>query len=140
MTRGSSIPLFCIAMEYVSLKLEDNFSQSTLKPISTTQPCISHLLYADDVMFFLKASVQNDEEMQKFFGAFEITTGLQVNQVKSKVYFSRQCINKQLILQIPAMTESMLPVKYLGVPLSLDYINAAQCQPPLQQLTTKLDS
>lgn len=43
-------------------------------------------------------------------------------------------------MQALVMTKVSLPVKYLGVPLSLDYINAAQCLLLLQIITIKLES
>lgn len=62
--------------------------QGYLKPIYSIQPCVSHLLYADDVMFLLEATVQNVKECTRIFDDLktEIYYGLQLNKVKSKVY------------------------------------------------------
>lgn len=54
--------LFYVAVEYLSLKLEDSVTEGVLKTISMNQPYVSHLLYVDDVMFFLEATVQNAHE------------------------------------------------------------------------------
>lgn len=53
--------LFCIVMEFLSLRMEDSVSQGRLKPISKVLPIVSHLLYEDDVMFFLEAIVDKPQ-------------------------------------------------------------------------------
>lgn len=53
-TRRSPISLsLCFAIEYFYLIIEEDDDKGRLKPISTIQPTITHLLYADDVMIFL---------------------------------------------------------------------------------------
>lgn len=59
--------------------------------------------------------------------------------MKSKVHISRSVPNKQGTLQAFGMLEENLPIKYLGVPLSSDYVNASQCVTLMQRMTTKLE-
>lgn len=45
--------LFCIAMEFFALLMEEGVADQKLEPINKFEPNISHLLYTDDVMIFL---------------------------------------------------------------------------------------
>lgn len=115
--------LFCIAMEYLSLKLEDSASHGKLKPVSKLQPIMSHLLYADAVLFFLEATLDNATELELTLEDLKNNASLQINELKSKVYFSSHILDKNIILLKLGMMEGQLPVKFLGVPLSFDFVN-----------------
>lgn len=51
--------LFCIAVEYFTLLMEEGVVSNHLQPINKLQPTISHLLYADDAMIFLAVIREN---------------------------------------------------------------------------------
>lgn len=57
--------LLYVAMEFFSLFMED--ASQLIQPISSIQPIISHLLYADDVMIFLSATTSNVITMNTIF-------------------------------------------------------------------------
>lgn len=46
-------------MEFFSLLMEEGFYDGHLQPISHIHPVSTHLLYVDDVMIFLSASITN---------------------------------------------------------------------------------
>lgn len=87
-------------------------------------------------MIFLSASIPNASAMGNIFNQLESTTGPQINHMKSKVYFSKDVINKAILLQI-CMNEDSLPVKYLGVPSSTDYIHASNYSPLMAKVYDK---
>lgn len=82
-------------------------------------------------MFFLEASVNNARAIKYILEELETITGLYINQLKLKVFSSKQVSQ---ILQILQMGEGNLPDRYVGVPLSFDYVNAAQYTPLMEKL------
>lgn len=58
--------------------------------IATGAPCISHLLFADDTMFFCKANTQNAQTLNKILAAYESVSGQLINTQKSAVSFSKR--------------------------------------------------
>lgn len=52
---------------------------------------------------------------------------LSVNSNKSKIYFSKEVYHKEDILKLMNFKEGNLPVKYLGLPLSINQINERDC-------------
>jgi len=48
-------------------------------------------------------------------------TGLTINKLKSKVFFSKECRNKDKIVSILGVSVGSLPIKYLGLPLPSVY-------------------
>lgn len=119
--------------------MEDAVLTQRLHPISMVQPVISHLLYADDVMIFVTASVPNAVVMVQIFQQLQHTVSLKLNQVKPKIYFSRFATQKGQILQILGMEEDFLPIKYLGVPLSTDYVHANDCASLLNKVCKQIE-
>lgn len=65
----------------------------------------SHLLFADDVIIFMKPKITVVVEMQQFLHEFAAVTGLQCNSLAEQV------------IDILQMDKGILPMKYLGVPL-----------------------
>lgn len=67
--------------------MEDDITQERTKPIFKVRSIVSHLLYADDVMIFLEANLDNSAgtKTKQVFDELANTTGLQINLLKSKV-------------------------------------------------------
>lgn len=131
--------LFYVAKEFFSLQMKDAFTFNYIQSISQVRPIISYLLYADDVMISLSATSSNANAMGNIFNQLASIVGLQINDMKSKVYFSKDVTNKTQLLNILGMSEDTLPVKYLVVPLSIDYIHAVDCVPLAAKVFDKFE-
>ena len=57
--------------------------------ISRHAPSISHLLYADDLVFFFKATPEACEHIKSISHVFGQASGLVMNKSRSSVWFSR---------------------------------------------------
>ncbi|XP_074313486.1 uncharacterized protein LOC141648659 [Silene latifolia] len=57
--------------------------------VSSSAPVISHLLFADDSIFFIKASEEEATEVSNILGRYELASGQKVNLDKTTVSFSR---------------------------------------------------
>ena len=84
-----------------------------------TRSYVSHLLYADDMQVFLRANSKSVIEMNNLLQTLASYTGLNINKAKSKLLFSKGSKNKEHMISLIGIPEGTLPVKYLGIPLSV---------------------
>lgn len=80
--------LFILAAEGLSLLTKRACDENLLKPalIGDLKVPISHLQYADDVVFLCSKDKENLKIIQRTLRLFEIISGLKVNFGKSKLY------------------------------------------------------
>lgn len=55
---------------------------------------INHLIYADDILLFLKDDIASISEFWDIFKRFEASSGLSINPAKSEITFSPNCTNR----------------------------------------------
>jgi len=81
-------------------------------------PRISHLLFADDSIFFCKASAPQAVAVKEVLGLYERASGQTVNVQKSNVVFAKgvPTSRREEILIILDMREVLSHEKYLGLP------------------------
>ncbi|KAL0295233.1 UNVERIFIED_CONTAM: hypothetical protein Sangu_3203000 [Sesamum angustifolium] len=71
---------------------------------------------------------------------FAVLSGLNVNPAKSQIILSRAAQqDKQQLLDLLGFQEGVLPVKYLGVPLTSSRLTIADCRPLLSNLESRLE-
>ncbi|XP_074298077.1 uncharacterized protein LOC141628890 [Silene latifolia] len=112
--------LFTITMEYLTRVLSH---VTSILPFRYHPLCghlkLSHMMFADDLLMFSK------------------TTGLQMNSMKSNIYFNgvHQSVRAD-ILQVSGFTEGTLPFKYLGVPITSGRLSVNHCSVLIDFATT----
>lgn len=81
-------------------------------------PSLPHLLFPDDSLFFLKASVKNCQVMTQIITSYCSYSGQMVNLDKSSLFFSANTpLDLQLIIsEVLGIRVSSDPGKYLGLP------------------------
>jgi len=81
-------------------------------------PPVSHLLFADDSIFFCKASVPQAVAVKEVLGLYERASGQTVNVQKSNVVFAKgvPTTRREEILITLDMREVLSHEKYLGLP------------------------
>lgn len=81
-------------------------------------PLLSHLLFVDDSLFFLQASVGNCQCLMKILNDYCSASGQRVNFAKSSLFFSANTPLElqMLISNIFGIPGSEDPGKYLGLP------------------------
>lgn len=73
-------------MERLSLLVNQRVEQGLWKPIKVANsgPHVSHLLFADDVILFTKASIKQAMVIRQTMEEFSALSGMQVNKTKSR--------------------------------------------------------
>ncbi|XP_057803315.1 uncharacterized protein LOC131018618 [Salvia miltiorrhiza] len=121
--------LFGIAEDVLSALFHNCVSSDHLHPMkyNRRQSFPTHLLYADDILVFCKASVQNAKTLKKILDFYSSISGQQVSLAKSHVFYANKVdlrlqrkINRQLGFAIGTM-----PFTYLGVPIFVGRVKAS---------------
>ncbi|KAL9661113.1 hypothetical protein QQ045_025933 [Rhodiola kirilowii] len=114
--------LFLICSEWLNLKVKEYQRRRKLKglKICRSAPEITHMLFADDSIFFLQATRENAVNLRRILREYEELSGQKVILSKSEICFGRnvpederQIISATLgVKQVEAMS------KYLGLPVA----------------------
>ncbi|XP_074313496.1 uncharacterized protein LOC141648671 [Silene latifolia] len=132
--------LFVICMEVLSrllrnLPIHPGFSYHP----KCVQVKLTHLIFADDLLVFTRGDLPSVLAVDKCLKFFAALSGLQVNPMKSNLYFGG--VNphvKQLILSTTGYVEGDLPVRYLGLPLFSSRLTQKMFLPLLDKIREKI--
>ena len=87
---------------------------------------VSHLLFADDSLIFIKANEESAVRLNEILQIYSVATGQSVNRSKSSIFFSpntpadvRQVLKQLLGVQVEAFSEH-----YFGLPTAVGKIDS----------------
>ncbi|XP_022008346.1 uncharacterized protein LOC110907712 [Helianthus annuus] len=110
--------LFVIAMETLSGIMKKAVSDGIFKGLRCTinGPVLSHLIYADDVVFLGVWSGENALNLRRILRCFYLVSGLKVNLSKCSVYgVGVDDVEAQLMVNILGCKKGSFPFKHLGL-------------------------
>lgn len=86
---------------------------------SKDDPQVSHLMFADDVLLFGEASIQQIKCVQRVLDLFYTMLGQTISAKKSNIYLSKNVDphTRNAIVKLSSFNESNSMERYLGVPL-----------------------
>lgn len=100
---------------------------------------ITHLTFADDLLFFSKGTQKSIVTLLDCFEKFSHTSGLVANRRISDIYFSGVSdARRREICRAVDLQEGSLPFRYLGIPLNAKRLSINQYQPLLEKMPGKL--
>ena len=112
--------LFILCADVLSSLIQQAEQNNEIQPVrlSIGGPSISHLLFADDSLFFLKADQTNSSRLLQIFKDYENISGQMINLEKSSTTFGTKVFQQtrdmiQNTLGIPNIGGGG---KYLGLP------------------------
>lgn len=108
--------------------------------VSQSSPPISHLMYADDLTIYCRASANEAREISKCLRLFSEWSGQAVNLSKSSVHFSKNTGQsmRATVLHILGMGECSHNVKYLGMPFCRYKLKSTAFKDIIENVETKL--
>ncbi|PKU86799.1 Putative ribonuclease H protein [Dendrobium catenatum] len=127
--------LFSVVMDAFSCGLNNsNFSDISCDGFS-----VNHLLYADDILVFGKASLLNASTLDNVLTSFALHSSLMVNNAKCSIVFSKNTPQAHEITHLLGFTPTESTLTYLGIPISSKKLKTSHFQPLLSRLSTLLD-
>jgi len=113
--------LFILCIEKLSIAINNVVLQGNWDPIHMTNggPQISHLLFADDVLLFTKATNSQFRFINDLFDRFSRVSGLKINISKSRAFYSSR-IPQEKINNFTAISDICSTTsigRYLGFPM-----------------------
>lgn len=112
--------IFIICAEFLSHLLARSTKERKIQgiKISNNSPAVSHLLFADDALFFTLANIKSAKEIKRILNIYEEASGHAVNLNKSAITFGKKvrAANKTKVRHILNIHNHGGGGKYLGIP------------------------
>lgn len=112
--------LFIIVANVLSHMMKQALAEDTIHGIKLNRHCptLSHLLFADDSIFFLDGTVMESQNLATILHQYCYASGQAINLNKSGLFFSKGCPdrlrrNMLAVLRVPEIAKTG---KYLGIP------------------------
>ncbi|KAL9676640.1 hypothetical protein QQ045_004856 [Rhodiola kirilowii] len=113
--------LFLLCTELLSAKISAAVSSGDISGVRICReaPAISHLFFADDSIFFIRARSGEAQKLKEILRQYEEATGQRINFQKSEISFSRNCPEsvRSEIVQVFDIVQVECHTRYLGLPL-----------------------
>ncbi|KAJ0866424.1 putative RNA-directed DNA polymerase [Helianthus annuus] len=133
--------LFILAMEIITLFMNRVMNAGLYQGIKFPNdgPMLSHLCYADDVLFIGSWSVQNAVTLSRLLRWLNLVSGLKVNFQKSKLYgFGVDEEEKLQLASVLKCEVGKLRFSYLGIPIGVNMKRSKYWDPVINKFTAKL--
>lgn len=135
--------LFCLAEEVLSRGITKLVNEGKLQlmlgPRGYRMP--SHILYADGIMLFCRASKQNLVNLMELFRTYELASGQVNSSEKSKFYAgSISAARSSRISDLLGFSVGCFPLHYLSVPLFKGKPRRTHLAPIADKVKDKLSS
>ena len=115
--------LFILGQEVLSRMIEQEFHHRNINGVkaSINGPAITHVMYADDIVLFSKATRRDATAINECIIKYCNWSGQKLNRSKSGFFFSKQTQHQsaRAIKQILQMKKLKSNAIYLGAPLFL---------------------
>ncbi|MQM04936.1 hypothetical protein Taro_037740 [Colocasia esculenta] len=120
--------------------IEEKIKDGSLHVPGFGTTTLSHLVFADDLLLFMKPSISSTKCITTILDHFYSCSGLLLNASKSKVFIGAKVQHKKPLLDALKVQEGNLPSTYLGLPLFSTRLSRLQCTPILQKITRRIAS
>lgn len=133
--------LFVICMEKLSHIIADQVEANYWKPMRAGRngPQISHLLFADDLLLFAEASIEQAYCVMHCLDMFCQASGKKLNNQKTQIFFSKNVDNlRDDILHHTGFSHVNSLGKYLGANISSRRANRGHFNHIIQKIQTRL--
>ncbi|GJW16081.1 RNA-directed DNA polymerase, eukaryota, reverse transcriptase zinc-binding domain protein [Tanacetum coccineum] len=131
--------LFILAMEGFHIAMEDGIEAKKYIGINIGDVCLSHLIYADDVIVLGEWSQFNLVNILDIFNCFYLASGLQISVMKSKLYgIGATETELNHLAGLAGCKGEKLPFLYLGLPIGANMSRVSTWQPVIDKFSKRL--
>lgn len=133
--------LFVLAMEVLAQLLNNDYfnGQIGYHP-SASNPPVTHLAFADDIMVFFDGQQSSLERIAATLDGFSAWSGLTMNRQKTELFVAGMSELESSDLSSLGFSIGSLPVRYLGLPLMHRKLQICDYRPLLDQLKRRFSS
>ncbi|XP_072061976.1 uncharacterized protein [Arachis hypogaea] len=136
--------LFVLCMEMLACFISHRVSQGLWNPVAVSRngPRLSHLMFADDLLLFCKASKAQVIEVMHCLDLFSRASGLKVNLHKSKAQCSKRVSErrKEVLSGVSNIRFCNDLGKYLGINIGHARASRKMAQEIIEKISRKLSS
>lgn len=136
--------LFILCVEFLSIKICDANCDIFWKPckIGGSGLKISHLFFADDLLFIGEATISNAMTLRSIMDFFSERSGQKINESKSAILFANNVAmtTRNAICGVLPFNNTDSLGSYLGIPISAKKIKKKDCSFIIEKLKSKLTS
>ncbi|KAL9691023.1 hypothetical protein QQ045_011440 [Rhodiola kirilowii] len=134
--------LFLICTEWLSMKVNECQRRKSLNGIKISRgaPEVTHRLFADDSIFFLRADSKNAENLKRILAEYEIISGQKVNLSKSEIFFGGNVpeSDRDRICEILGVRQVNSMSRYLGLPVAFGHNRTELCKYIVERIWKKV--
>ncbi|KAL9659004.1 hypothetical protein QQ045_028263 [Rhodiola kirilowii] len=134
--------LFLICTEWLSMKVNEYQKRGKLNGIKICRgaPEVTHLLFADDSLFFLRAKMKNAENLRRILSEYEMLSGQKVNLSKSEIYFGGNVTDdeRRRICELLGVRQVSFMSRYLGLPVAFGHNRTELCKYIVERIWKKV--
>ena len=132
--------LFVITMEYLSRLMKRMSGDRRFKfHPACKRFCLTHLIFADDLMLFSKADPISLQLIMSALQNFHSCAGLKTNIQKSQlVFWGTPSQLQQECMNTVGLRECSFPLKYLGVPIVSSRLTKIECNELVEKITARI--
>ncbi|KAJ0603386.1 putative RNA-directed DNA polymerase [Helianthus annuus] len=135
--------LFILAMEALEVIMKRADERGVFKGINLPNngPCISHLCYADDVIFMGEWSETNIKNLNRILRCFFLCSGLKVNLDKSSITgVGVEVEEVERMAEMLKCRKGTTPFKFLGLTVGANMKRVKHWKPVIDKFNTKLSA
>ena len=131
--------LFILVMDVLNSLIQTASANNLLLPIAGRINWPRILLYADDVVIFLKPEIMDLSVVRDLLHCFGVVSGLKTNLVKSSA-IPIQCSDEDIkrTEDILSCSVGNFPCTYLGIPLTIAKPTRSDLMPLIDKVANKL--
>ncbi|GJS98578.1 RNA-directed DNA polymerase, eukaryota, reverse transcriptase zinc-binding domain protein [Tanacetum coccineum] len=131
--------LFIIAMEGLHVALEDAIAAGLYRCLKVNTLNLSHLFFADDVLFIGEWSRDNIKCLVSILECFHRVSGLKINYRKSNLFgVGVPSIEVSQAALITGCNAMQTPFSYLGLPIDCNMANVKNWDPIVDKFSKRL--
>jgi hypothetical protein len=131
--------LFILAMDVLHRLVTKACADGVLQPMETQGVRFQCSLYADDVILFIRPTVQEAIAVKEILTIFGGASGLRTNLNKcsiTPIFGAQEALDD--IVQILGCQVQQFPLQYLGLPMTTSKIPKAEFQALVESVTRKM--